>query len=286
MRCCAPSSHSRRDLDAPPRPLRRRDPAVDHLEGRCEEAVLPRVVVRALDRVLDVGAGVGHSREEVEREHRHERQVGRVRDARQAGVGRHPGDGQGAREAADVADVGLHDVDRAPVDHVPPAREQAVLLAAGDVEVERLRHLGRPLELPVRAGLLEVDHAMLLEEPPDFDRLRRRVAAVRIDQEPRIGADRGPHSRNDSLCPAGPLVLVVPALPPDADLERGEAVAVSQLGETPRLVSRRDVAAHARRVRVDRAGGRSQELAHSHALQAAAQVPERRIDPGQRPADI
>ena len=286
MRCCAPSSHSREISTPHPGPSGGATrPSTTSRAGR-EQTVLPRVVVRALDRVLDVGAGVGHSREEVEREHRHERQVGRVRDARHAGISRHPGDGQRAREAADVADVGLHDVDRAPVDHVPPAREQAVLLAAGDVEVERLRHLGRPVELPVRAGLLEVDHAMLLEEPPDFDRLRRRVAAVRIDQEPRIGADRGPHGRNDSLGTAGPLVLVVPALAPDADLERGEAVPVSQLGETPRLVSRLDVAAHARRVRVDRAGGRSEKLAHADALQAAPQIPERRIDPGQRPAEI
>ena len=61
-----------------------------------------------------------------------------MRHAREAGVSGHRGDVQRPGEAADVADVGLDDVDRPAVDDLAPAREQAVLLAAGDVE--KLRH--------------------------------------------------------------------------------------------------------------------------------------------------
>ena len=56
-----------RDLDAPARPLGCPHAAVHHLERRREEAVLPRVVVEALDRVLDVRPGVGCCGQQVQR---------------------------------------------------------------------------------------------------------------------------------------------------------------------------------------------------------------------------
>jgi hypothetical protein len=46
---------------------------------------------------------------------------------------------QRALDAAHVEHVGLHDVHRAQVDHAPPGGEVPVLLAAGDIERQRLR---------------------------------------------------------------------------------------------------------------------------------------------------
>src|SRR4029078_11420394 len=83
-----------------------------------------------------------------------------------------------------------------------------------------------------------------------------------------------------------PLVLVVPALLPDPDLERRKAVALAQVGQAAGLVLGGDVAAHARRVGIDRAGRPPQQLAHARSLQLAAQVPERGVDAAQRTADL
>src|SRR5262245_38630279 len=49
---------ARVDLNAPARAGRRRQAPVAHGHGRVEQAVLPRVVVRPLDRELQVAAGV------------------------------------------------------------------------------------------------------------------------------------------------------------------------------------------------------------------------------------
>ena len=147
-----------------------------------------------------------------------------MRRARQPGRRRHARDRERAGDAAEVADVGLHDVDRAQLDHAPPLTASAVLLAARDVDVERRRDLGRPLELPVRARLLEVADAVVLEQAADLDRLRRRVAAVRVDQERRLVAERLAHRGDDGLGATRPLVLVVAALAADAELEAVVAV--------------------------------------------------------------
>jgi hypothetical protein len=124
---------------------------------------------------------------------------------------------------------------------------------------------------------------MLLEEPPDFDRLRRRVAAVRIDEQSGAVSQGAADGGDDLLGAAGPLVAVVAALPPDADLERGEAVAVSQLGQTPRLVSRRDVA---RMLDAYASIARRRSRARSPTPSRRPRSPRAPVDPGQRPADI
>ena len=108
----------------------------------------------------------------------------------QAGRGRHPGDLERAREAAHVADVRLHDVDRRQVDDPLPLPQEAVLLAARHVEVERGAHLRGLLDLPVRAGFLEVPVAVLLEQAADLDRPGRRVAAVAVGEQIHLVAKR------------------------------------------------------------------------------------------------
>ncbi len=134
---------------------------------------------------------------------------------------------QRPREPADVADVGLHDVDGSGLDHRPPDARVPVLLPARHVELQRVRHLACPLELPVRARLLEVGDAVLLEHPADLDRLGRRVAAVGVDEQRDVVAERAAHRRDHRLGASGPLVLVVAALLADSDLEGIEAVALA-----------------------------------------------------------
>ena len=130
--------------------------------------------------------------------------------------------------SAHVHDVRLHDVDRAHLDHALPGGQVPVLLAAGDVDLERVGDALGLLELPVRAGLLEMTDALGLEQPADLDGARRREAAVGIDQLRDAVAERARHVRHDRLGAAGPLVDVAAALGPDAPLEGVEAVGVAQ----------------------------------------------------------
>jgi hypothetical protein len=178
------------DLDAPPGRIGDLDGPVASDERGLEQPLLPRVELGRLDRELDVGPGVLDRTQEVQREHGDERQVGGVRRAGQPRASRQLRHLQRPGQAAEVADVRLDDVDRAHVDDPSPLGEQAVLLPAGDVELERIRHLARPVELPVRARLLEVADAVVLEHPADLDRLRRRVAAVRVDEQGDVVAER------------------------------------------------------------------------------------------------
>ena len=147
-----------------------------------------------------------------------------VRRAGKAGRRCQARDFERPREAAHVADVRLHDVDHLRLDHTSPHTEVPVLLAAGDVELERLGHLTRPVELPVRAGLLEVRHSVALEHPPDGDRPGRRVAAVRVDEDRHLVSERRADALDDSLCAPRPFIGVVPALLADAHLDRVEPV--------------------------------------------------------------
>src|SRR6185503_902114 len=66
------------DLDAPPRAFGGRQAAVAHGDRRVEQAVLPGVVVRPLDRELEVAAGVSDRAHQVLREDGDEREVGGV----------------------------------------------------------------------------------------------------------------------------------------------------------------------------------------------------------------
>jgi hypothetical protein len=139
-----------------------------------------------------------------------------VWNATKAGLTRERDDFERPRHAAEVADVGLNNVDGLQLDHAAPGRQQAVLLPAGDVEVECAGDLRRPFELPVRARLLEVHDTVRLEQPADLDRLPRRVGAVRVDEQSDVVTERAANSGQQRLRPAGPLVRVVSALATDA----------------------------------------------------------------------
>ena len=116
-----------------------------------------------------------------------ERQIGRMRRHLEPRILRHLRHLERAREPAQIADVGLHHIDRTHVDHEPPQRQLAVLLAARDIEGECVGYLLGPRIFPIRARLLEMADAVMFELASDFDRLFRRIAAVGIDQEPGFG---------------------------------------------------------------------------------------------------
>src|SRR5690349_15369161 len=108
------------DLDPPAGARRRRQAAVAHGDGRVEQAVLPRVVIRPLDRELEVAARISDRAHQVLGEDGDEREVGGVGRAGEIGSGRHLRRPKRPGETADVADVGLDDVDGAHRHHPPP----------------------------------------------------------------------------------------------------------------------------------------------------------------------
>ncbi len=95
----------------------------------------------------------------------------------------HAADPQGAADAAQIQDVGLHDVHRAHVDHPLPCGQIAILLAAGDVDVQRVGHLFGLLQLPIGAGFLVVAKPVVLQHMSDLNRALGRIAAVGVDQQ-------------------------------------------------------------------------------------------------------
>src|SRR5205085_12006558 len=127
----------------------------------------------------------------------------------------------------------------------------------------------RPLELPVRARLLEVDDTVRFQHRSDLDRAPRRVAAVPVDEQRGVVAERAPNQRDEFRGTAGPLVAVVAALTSDPDLERPVAALGLEAHEPLSLIRRRDVPARARRVDGERARP-TEELADAAAGPLAA----------------
>ena len=223
-------------------------PSVDRIGRRAEQPLLPRIVVRPLDRQLQVLPGVRDRAQQVHGEQRHHRQVGAVRRHRQPGRLRHPRHPQRPRDAAEIEHVRLHHVDRPHLDHPPPdARSQS---CSPPVTGDRQRvgdRLGL-LQLPVGAGLLEMLDPLALEQPPDLDRPRQRVAAVGVGEQRHPVPERPPHRRHDRLGPPRPLVAVVADLGADPELEGVEPRLVAQPQHPRRLGLGRDVALHRRGV--------------------------------------
>lgn len=238
-----------------------------------EQSLLPRIVVRAFDRELQVLAGVGDRAEQVHRAHGHQRQVGAVGRARQTGGGGALHDRERARQPTHVHDIRLHDVDRAHLDHALPGRQIPVLLPAGDVESERVGDLFGLGQLPVGTGFLEMADAFRLEEPADLDRPARRVAAVGIDELRHAVAESARNLRHDRLGAPRPLIDVMAALGGDAPLEGVEALFVAQLHQPARFVGRGDVAAHGGRIGAQAPRLAAEQLDHRLACELAAQIP-------------
>ena len=193
---------------------------------------------------------------------------------------------EGARQPADVADVGLDDVDGLELHDAPPDGEVAVLLTPGHVQVEGVGDLLGPLDLPVRTRLLEMADPVVLQHAAHLDRLRGRVARVGVDQKRRLVAERLAHGGHHRLAAAGPFVLVVAAFLADPELEGPVARLVPEALQARGLVLGRDVPAHAGGVDGEGPRPAAQELADALALKLAAQVPEGGIEAGERPAQV
>jgi hypothetical protein len=133
----------------------------------------------------------------------------RVRHDQLAGLLSHFGDAQGAGEPADVAHVGLDDIDSVHADHPPPLRQVVVLLAAGDKHVQRRGDFGRPFQFPIRARFLEEVIPVVLHAPADLDRLGRRVATVAVRQQADLVSHGSTDGGNQPLRPARRRIAVV-----------------------------------------------------------------------------
>ena len=180
---------------------------------------MPGVIIAAFDREFDVLAGIFDCRHKVNREQRDQAQVGGVQGARQAclpGIIRYF---KGAGNTAHVTDIRLHHVDGAAIDHLLPDNHVIVLFAAGDVDIERRGNLASPVEFPVGAGLFVVADAIILQHMSDLDRLFRGIAAVGVDHQGDLVAQRRAHGLYDLLGAPRPLVDIMPALGRDAKLE-------------------------------------------------------------------
>jgi REP element-mobilizing transposase RayT len=244
-----------------------------------------RLVDVAFDRELDERSGIGQCGHQMQREQRHQRQVGGVRHDQFTGLFGHFRDAPGTREAAEVTDVRLHDVHGIHADHPPPLRHVVVLLAAGHFHLQCGSDFGRPLQFPVRARLFKKVIAVVLHPPADFDRLGRRVAAVGICQQFDLVTHRLADRRDQFLGPAGRGVPVMPGRDPHPHLERSESVLVAQSDDPRGLVFRRDVAPHARPVDGERIRAAPDQLADRLVPDLAVEVPDRGVDSRQRAAD-
>ena len=149
-------------------------------------------------------------------------------------------------------------------------------------------HLGRPLELPVGARLLEVADPVLLEHPADLDRslqasnscLHRRGASTSSPSALRTGGTTA------SVRP-GHSSSSWPHSAADAELERRSSPSSCCRRDEPLgLLLGRDVAAHARCVDRERAGRAAEQLADALARELAAKIPERRVEAGERAVEV
>ena len=120
-----------------------------------------------------------------------------------------------------------------------------------------------------------------------MDRGGRRVAGVGVRQQRhRVALEGAGNRRDDRLRAAFPLVLTTTALGADAELEGIEPVLATQLAEALGLGLRRDVALHRRGIGAQPSRRAAQQRRHWHAFGLSAQVPQRRVDAGDGPADV
>ena len=127
---------------------------------------------------------------------------------------------------------------------------------------------------------------LALQQPPDLDRPRRRVAAVGVGEQRHPVPERAPHRRHDRLGPPRPLVAVVADLGADPELEGVEPLLVAQPQHPRRLGLGRDVALHRRGVGPQPPRPPAEQLDHRLARPPPAQVPDRGVEAAHRPRQI
>ncbi len=146
----------------------------------------------------------------------------------------------------------------------------------------RARHFLRPLELPVRARLLERGVVRVLEPPPHRDRDVRRVAAVGVGKKLDVRSHSLTYGWNDRFAPSRCGVAIAPTGGAKADLEGFAADLIADPREPRRLVRGCDVPTHARPVRRQRPHRSAEQDRHRLARDLAVKIPERRVDARER----
>ncbi len=125
------------------------------------------------------------------------------------------------------------------VDHASPGRDHAVLLAAGHVDGarrQRLGHFAGLLELPIRAGFLEMGDAVLLQKVATIDGLCRGIAGIGVHQQRDVLVPEGARDgRHDLFGAPFPFVTAASDLGADAELEGVEPMLAAQAAEPLRL---------------------------------------------------
>ena len=128
--------------------------------------------------------------------------------------------------------------------------------------------------------------AVLFEHAPDLDRPARRKAAVGIDEQRHIVAQRLADRRDDLLGPARPLVDVVAIFRGDAELEGVEAEFAPEPLEALGLGRRRDVALHRGGVGAQRPRRAAKQADDRQAGFLAAAIPDSGIEAAERPLHV
>ena len=209
-----------------------------------------------------------------------------MRRAGQACRVAHLRDLHSAGHAAHVADIGLDDVHHLRVDHVLPHWQQAILLAARDVQRQGFAHFAGLVHFPVQAGLFKVADAVVLQHAPHFNGALGAKATVSVHQQFHFVAQRFAHRGNNRFGAARPFVCVVAVFGADAELEGVKAIAIPQRQQARGFVLWRDIAAHARRVGAQRARFTAQQFTDGFVVQLALQIPQRGLHAAQRTHDV
>ena len=170
--------------------------------------------------------------------------------------------------------------------HLDPVPHVAILLAAGDIDLQRMRDPAGQVGPPIGARLLIMGDAVRLQHAADLDGARHVKGAVGVDHGDNAGAQRARHNLDNRLGAAGPFIPAAPAFGADAELEGVKTMRVTQPAQPVGLVLGRDVALHRRGIGSHPPGRAANQAGDRLSGQPAQQVPQRGIDAGKRPPHI
>ncbi len=266
-------------------------PVLDRERVAKEQVLRPGVIVGPLDGELQIGAGIGDRLQQMHGADRHQRQVRRMRgagiaDAVGAAARDHPRQLQRRGQPAHIHHVRLQHVDHMAVDHVLPVAHVAILLAAGDVDLQRVRDLPRPVRLPVGARLLIMGDAVGLQHAAHLDGALHPETAVGIDHFHHAVSQRARHGLDDLLGPARPFIHTATTFCADPELEGVKSLLVAKAAKPVGLVGWGDVALHRRGIGPQPPGRAADQTRYRLAGLPPQKVPQRRVQARQRAADV
>ncbi len=188
-------------------------------------------------------------------------------------------------ESAQIEDVGLHQVDSPVADHPGEGRDLDLLLAARHIDIQCLGHGGGRVEVPPGHRLLVMRDAIILQHPAHGDGARHGEARIGVNQ--RVEAAQRPgYGGDDGLGPALPLVAILAHLGADAELGGGEALLGADPLQALGLLVGGQVTPHGTGIGPHRPGAAADQRGDRLARAPACHVPERGVEPGQRPVAV